>query len=205
MKILMINGSPRKNSNTLLALTEMDNIFKAYGFDTEIIDIGKLDISGCKACGFCKNNGKCVKDDIVNEVAKKFEESDALIIGSPVYYAQANGTLVSFLERLFYSSKFDKSMKVGASIVCARRSGCSATFDELNKFFSISSMPIASSSYWNNIHGRLPGEAKEDKEGMQTVRNLAKNISFLVKSIDLGKKEFGIEKDKKDEVTCFIR
>lgn len=198
MKVLMINGSPRSGGNTSIALKEMEKVFLENQVEVEIMQIGNQDIRGCIACGSCYKTGKCVFKDAVNEAAKKFEEADGLIIASPVYYASANGTLISFLDRLFYSSHFDKTMKVGASVVVARRGGLSATFDELNKYFTINSMPVASSQYWNSIHGRDIHEAEADLEGLQTMRTLAKNMVFLMKSIELGKKQYGLpEKEKK--------
>lgn len=205
MKVLMINGSPRVKGNTSIALAEMDKIFKAEGIETEIIQIGRLDIRGCIACNSCGNTGKCVFDDAVNEVAPKFEACDGLVVASPVYYASANGTLISFLDRLFYSTHFDKSMKVGASVVAARRGGLSSTFDELNKYFTICGMPIASSQYWNSIHGREPGQAQQDIEGLQTMRTLARNMSFLMKSIALGKQTYGLPEKEEFTPTHFIR
>ena len=187
MKVLILNGSPRPEGNTSIALREMEQIFQAEGVETELVQVGNRDIRGCVACGGCAKLGKCVFDDIVNELAPKFEASDGLVVGSPVYYASANATLVALLTRLFYSTPFDKTMKVGASVVVARRGGLSATFDELNKFFTISGMPVASSQYWNSVHGRLPGEAAQDAEGLQTMRALARNMTFLMKSIALGK------------------
>jgi len=206
MKILMINGSPRKDSNTGIALAEMERVFNKNGIDTEVIQIGSLEIKGCQGCGYCFKNGKCVIDDIVNNtLAEKFKECDGLVVGSPVFYASANGTLISLLDRLFYSTSFDKTMKVGASVAVARRGGCSATFDQLNKYFTISGMPVASSQYWNSVHGRKVGEAIEDAEGLQTMRTLAENMSFLVKSIALGKEAFGIPQKEKWQMTNFIR
>ncbi len=166
MKVLLVNGSPRANSNTLLGLHEMEKIFAAQGIETEIFNIGNKDIRGCIACGKCGELGHCVFDDVVNEFAKKFETADGIVVGAPVYYSAPNATVQAFLQRLFYSSKFDKTMKVGAGFVCARRGGTTASFDVLNKFFTISGMPVASSQYWNNIHGGAPGEASEDAEGM---------------------------------------
>ena len=205
MKVLMINGSPKQNGNTAVALDEMKKIFLKEGVETEIVTVGNLDVRGCVSCGFCKKNGKCVFDDIVNELAGKLRETDGLVIASPVYFASANGTLVSLLDRLFYSSAFDKSFKVGASVAVARRGGCSSTFDELNKYFTISGMPVASSAYWNSVHGRLPGEAKEDKEGLRTMRVLARNMVFLMKSIALGKERFGLPEQEERVFTNFIR
>lgn len=206
MKVLMINGSPRANGNTSVALHEMEKVFAAEGVDTEILHIGNQAIRGCIACGGCAQKGKCVFDDAVNEAAAKFEACDGLVVGSPVYYASANATLVAFLTRLFYSTHFDKTMKVGAAVVTARRGGCSATFDELNKYFTISGMPIASSQYWNSIHGREPGQAEQDAEGRQTMRTLARNMTFLMKSIALGKEKYGLpEVEAERQWTHFIR
>lgn len=205
MKVLMVNGSPRANGNTSIALHEMEKVFSGEGIETEIIQVGNQDIRGCIACGSCMNAGKCVFDDMVNEAAPKFEECDGLVVGSPVYYASANGTLISFLDRLFYSTPFDKTMKVGAGVVAARRGGLSATFDELNKYFTICGMPVASSQYWNSVHGRAAGEAEQDGEGLQTMRALAQNMSFLMKSIALGKEQFGLPEKEERISTHFIR
>ena len=203
MNVLMINGSPRINGNTTIALEEMRKAFDEEGVNTEIIQVGNKDVRGCIACGRCAELGKCVFDDIVNELASKFEKADGLVIASPVYFASA--TLIAVLDRLFYSTHFDKTMKVGASVVCARRGGCSATFDELNKYFTITNMPIASSQYWNSIHGRAQGEASRDEEGKQTMRVLARNMAFLMKSIALGKEQFGLPKTEEHAWTHFIR
>lgn len=205
MKVLIINGSPRVNGNTSVAVREMEKVFAEEGVETEVVQVGNKDIRGCIACGYCRENGKCVFNDVVNELAPKFEEADGLVVASPVYYASANATLIACLTRLFYSTHFDKSMKVGASIVCARRGGCSATFDELNKFFTISNMPIASSQYWNSIHGREQGQAEMDEEGKQTMRVLARNMSFLMKSIALGKEKYGLPEKEEHLWTHFIR
>ncbi len=205
MKVLMLNGSPRANSNTYIALHEMEKIFEKNGVETEIIQIGNKDIRGCVACNSCSGTGKCVFDDIVNEIAPKFEACDGLVLGSPVYYASANATLIALLDRLFYSSHFDKTMKVGACVVVARRGGMSATFDELNKYFTISGMPIASARYWNSVHGRLQGEAALDEEGLQTMRDLAENMTFLMRSIALGKQKFGLPPKEQKISTGFIR
>lgn len=205
MKVLMLNGSPRVNGNTAVALREMEAVFAREGIETETVQVGQRDIRGCIACGKCGQLGKCVFDDIVNELAPKFQAADGLVIASPVYYASANPTLVALLDRLFYSTGFDKTMKVGASVVCARRGGCSATFDELNKFFTISGMPIASSQYWNSIHGRAKGEADQDGEGKQIMRTLARNMSFLMKSIALGKQTYGLPEKEPRISTHFIR
>jgi multimeric flavodoxin WrbA len=205
MKVLMINGSPRVNGNTSVALNEMKKTFEEEGIEVEIAQIGNKDIRGCIACNSCAETGKCVFDDAVNELAKKFEECDGLVVASPVYYASANATLIAFLDRLFYSTHFDKTMKVGASVVVARRGGLSSTFDELNKYFTISSMPIASSKYWNSVHGRTQGEAEQDLEGLQTMRVLARNMSFLIKSIALGKEKYGLPEKEERVATNFIR
>lgn len=205
MKVLIINGSPRVNGNTSVAVREMEKVFAEEGVETVVVQVGNKDIRGCIACGYCRENGKCVFNDVVNELAPKFEEADGLVVASPVYYASANATLIACLTRLFYSTPFDKSMKVGASVVCARRGGCSATFDELNKFFTISNMPIASSQYWNSIHGREQGQAEMDEEGRQTMRVLARNMSFLMKSIALGKEKYGLPEKEEHLWTHFIR
>ena len=204
MKVLIINGSPRTGGNTSIAVREMEKTFLEEGLEVETLQIGNEDIRGCIACNQCAETGKCVFEDIVNTVAEKFEKADGLVVASPVYYASANATLIALLDRLFYSSHFDKTMKVGASVVCARRGGCSATFDELNKYFTIANMPIASSQYWNSIHGRDKGEAEMDAEGKQTMRVLARNMSFLIKSIALGKKKFGLPKTEEQVWTHFI-
>lgn len=205
MKVLMINGSPRIGGNTSIALAEMEKTFQKNGIETEIMQIGNKAIRGCIACGTCRKKGQCVFDDAVNEAAPKFEEADGLVVATPVYYASANATLIAFLDRLFYSTGFDKRMKVGASVVVARRGGLSATFDELNKYFTISSMPIAASQYWNSVHGREKGEAAQDLEGLQTMRVLADNMSFLMKSIALGKEQLGLPEQEPHEFTHFIR
>lgn len=205
MKVLMLNGSPRGNGNTALALEEMARQFREEGVETEIVHVGNQAIRGCIACGGCYKTGKCVFDDPVNAVAEKFREADGLVVGSPVYYASANATLMALLHRLFYSTNFDKTMKVGACIVAARRGGLSATYDELNKFFGISGMPIASGQYWNSVHGGAPGEAAQDAEGMQGARTLAKNMAFLMKSIALGKEAYGLPEKEKHVFTNFIR
>ncbi len=204
MKVLMINGSPNKNGNTARALQEMCTVFAAEGVETEVVHIGHLDIRGCIGCGQCRKLGKCVFNDLVNELAPKFQAADGLVLASPVYYASANGTLVSLADRLFHSTFFDKRMKVGASVAIARRGGCSATFDELNKYFTINAMPIASSQYWNSVHGLVPGDAEQDLEGLQTMRTLAHNMTFLMKAIALGKEAYGLPPLEKRISTNFI-
>ncbi len=205
MNVLMINGSPRGNGNTAIALKEMKQIFAQEGIEVTELNIGSKAIRGCIACGKCGTLGKCVFDDAVNEAAPLLAKADGVVAASPVYYASANGNLISFLDRLFYSNHCDLTMKVGASVVCARRGGCSATFDELNKYFTISGMPLASSQYWNSIHGRLPGEAEQDEEGKQTMRALARNMVFLMKSIALGKEAYGLPEKEPRVATHFIR
>ncbi len=205
LKVLMLNGSPREHGNIALAFCEMEQVFKENNVEYENILLGRTDIRGCIACETCRKRGKCVFDDIVNELAVKLEESDGLVIGSPVYYGSANGTLMSALQRLFYSTHFDKSLKVGASVVSARRSGCTATFDELNKFFTLSNMPVATSQYWNNIYGWEPGEGKVDEEGRQVMRVLARNMVFLMKSIAVGKEQIGLPETEDRVWTNFTR
>ena len=205
MKVLLINGSPRANGNTALALREMEKVFHDQGIGTELIHIGNQAIRGCAACGACGKKGKCVFDDTVNAVAPKFEAADGIVVGSPVYYAGPNATVTAFLDRLFYSTSFDKTMKVGAAAVVCRRGGASATFDRLNKYFTISGMPVASSRYWNSVHGMAPGEAAQDEEGLRTMRTLARNMAFLMKSIALGKEAFGLPGAEQGPFTNFIR
>ena len=205
MKVLIINGSPRVNGNTSVAVNEMVKVFNEEHIETDVVMIGNKAIRGCIACGSCHKNGKCVFDDVVNELAKKFEEADGLVVASPVYYASANATTIACLDRLFYSTGFDKRMKVGASVVVARRGGCSSTFDELNKYFTICGMPVASSQYWNSVHGREKGEANKDLEGLQTLRALARNMTFLMKCIALGKEQFGLPDEEEWQPTHFIR
>ena len=205
LKVLMLNGSPREHGNIALAFSEMEQVFKENNVEYENILLGRTDIRGCIACETCRKRGKCAIDDVVNELAVKFEEADGLVIGSPVYYGSANGTLMSALQRLFYSTHFDKSLKVGASVVSARRSGCTATFDELNKFFTLSNMPVATSQYWNNIYGWEPGEGKVDEEGRQVMRVLARNMVFLMKSIALGKEQIGLPETENRVWTNFTR
>lgn len=205
MKVLMINGSPRSNSNTGIALEEMKKIFDAEGIETKIVQIGNRDIRGCIACNSCREKGRCVFDDAVNELAPEFEKCDGIVAASPVYYASANATLIALLDRLFYSTPFDKTMKVGAAVAVARRGGLSSTFDELNKYFTICGMPVASSQYWNSVHGREAGEAARDNEGMQTMRTLARNMAFLMKSIALGREKYGLPQKEDFTPMNFIR
>ena len=205
MKVLIINGSPHREGNTYIALHEMEKIFLQDGIEVETLHIGNMAIRGCIGCRKCRELGRCVFDDAVNQAAPKFEACDGLVVGSPVYYASANATLVAFLTRLFYSCHCDKTMKVGAAVAAARRGGLTATYDELNKFFAISGMPIACGQYWNGIHGQTPGQANEDAEGLQMMRTLARNMSFLMKSIQLGKEKFGLPQQEAKEFTNFVR
>ena len=205
MKVLIVNGSPHRDGNVSVAVNELKKTFAAEGVEVETVELGIKRVPGCLGCYVCKKLGKCVVEDIVNVAADMFKSADGLVVASPVYYASPNGTLVSFLDRLFFSTKFDKRMKVGASVAVARRGGCSATFDVLNKYFTISGMPIASSQYWNSVHGCAPGEAAEDAEGLQTMRTLARNMTFLMKSIALGREKFGLPDREQSVQTNFIR
>ena len=204
MKVLMINGSPRINGATAKALKEMEKIFEEQNIEVEIVNVGTMSVRGCIACGSCYKTGKCAIDDIVNELAPKLETADGLVVASPVYYASANATIIAVLDRLFYSTRFPKTMKVGAAIATARRGGITATFDQLNKYFTISGMPIASGQYWNGFHGSY-SEEEQDQEGLQQMRTLANNMIFLMKSIELGKKEFGLPVKEKGIFTNFVR
>lgn len=203
MKVFMINGSPHEQGTTSRALQEMSQVLQNEGIEVEIFHIGNQCIRGCIACGTCKTKGKCVFDDIVNEVALKFKEADGLVVGTPVYYAGANGTLLSFLDRLFYSSSFDKTMKVGCAISASRRSGNTSAFDEINKYFTITSMPVVSSTYWNEVYGFTSQDVEKDEEGLQTIRNLGRNMAFLIKSIQLGKEKYGLPHKEKNHFTSF--
>ncbi len=201
----MLNGSPREGGNTSIALSEMEKVFLQEGIQVKTMQIGDQVIRGCVACNYCADHGKCVFVDCVNEIAEELEKADGFVVATPVYYASANATLIACLDRLFYSTSFDKTMKVGAGVMVARRGGCSATYDELNKYFGISGMPIATSQYWNSIHGRGKGEASHDAEGLQTMRTLARNMSFLMRSIAMGKAAFGMPEKEKTVATHFIR
>jgi multimeric flavodoxin WrbA len=206
MKVLIINGSPHKEGTTYTALSEALRVLTEEGVDAEIVNVGATGYRGCTACGGCRREGGgCVINDGVNEIAQKFEEADGIIVGTPVYYASPNGNLISFLDRLFYSTRFDKSMKVGAAVVCARRGGCTASFDVISKYFTISGMPIASSTYWNQVHGAVAEDALEDAEGLQTMRNLARNMAFLIKSIKLGREAYGMPEKERKHYTNFVR
>ena len=205
MKVLIINGSPRKGGNTTIAVAEIAKILEQEQIEVIDYQIGVKDIRGCTACNYCRLNGHCVFNDEVTYLAEILKQVDGVVIASPVYFASANGSLISLLDRLFYSTSFDKSMKVGASVAVARRGGCSATFDQLNKYFTISGMPVVSSQYWNSVHGMTPGQAEQDLEGMQTMRTLARNMAFLIKSIALGKSQFGIPAKEEKIHTNFIK
>lgn len=206
MKVLLINGSPHAEGNTAFALQQMAEVFADLGVDTETLQVGSQAIRGCIGCGKCKKAHRCVFEDLVNETAVRLPEYDGMVVGSPVYYAAPNGTLLSFLDRLFYSTgHVDKRMKVGASVVCARRGGCTAAMDVLNKYFTISSMPVAASTYWNQIHGATPGEAAKDAEGIRTMRNLAKNMVFLMDAIAAQKEKSGLPEPESKVFTNFIR
>lgn len=205
MKVLIVNGSPHAEGNTSVAVKEMTNVFDEAGVEYDILQIGNQAVRGCIACGKCNEMGKCVFDDVVNEAAAKFAEADGLVVASPVYYASANGTVASFLDRLFFSCKVPKAMKVGAAVAVARRGGLTATYDQLNKYFGITGMPIATSQYWNGVHGQKPGEAAQDEEGLQTLRYLAQNMVFLMKSIALGKEQYGVPQREPWIMTNLVR
>ena len=206
MKVLMVNGSPRRKGNTSIALAEMEKVFAEEGIEVETVRIGNKDIRGCIACGKCAERGACVFDDLVNECAPKLAEADGLVVGTPVYYGSVNGTVASFMDRLFYSTgSIDKTMKVGAAVAVARRGGLTATFDQMNKYFTISGMPVASGQYWNGVHGAAAGEATQDEEGLQQMRTLARNMAFLMKSIALGREQFGLPEREPFLRTNFVR
>ena len=203
LKVLILNGSPRVNGCTARALEEVSKTLNEEGIETETIVVGNKDVRGCIACNSCAKIGKCVFNDIVNDIAVKFENADDIIIGSPVYYAGSNGTIISLLDRLFYSTHFDKTMKVGAAVLSSRRAGSTSAMDEINKYFTICSMPIVSSSYWNEVHDREASDVEKDKEGLQTMRNLGRNMAFMIKAINLGKEKYGLPKVEKGEFTSF--
>ena len=207
MKVIIINGSPKANGNTATALHEAEDILQQNGIETEWIHVGHKQIHGCIACNNCWETGICAFNDIVNEISSKMREADGLLIGSPVYFASPNGTLISLLDRLFYSNLHtDWTMKVGASVSIARRGGATATMDVLNKYFLKTNMPVVPSQYWGIAHGTDPGEVTQDLEGMQTMRQLALNMAFLIKSIRLGMEQFGSPKIKEPLVeTHYIR
>ena len=202
-KVLVINGSPHQKGCTARALEEVIRTLEAEGIETELLNIGKDNIPGCKACGYCEKNGKCVFNDRVNEAAEKFREADGLLFGSPVYYGSPNGTLLSFLDRLFYSSGFSKHMKVGAAVVSCRRGGNSASFDALNKYFTITGMPVASSTYWNQVHGFTAEDVEKDLEGLQVMRNLGRNMAFLIRAIAAEREKNGLPEEEQGFFTSF--
>ena len=202
-KVLLLNGSPHVHGCTATALDEMIKVFEEEGVETELIQVGIKEIRGCVACGRCSLKGKCVFDDLVNEVAPKFEQADGLVVGSPVYYGSPNGTILSFMDRLFYSTEFSKQMKVGAAVVSCRRGGNTASFDALNKYFTISGMPVASSTYWNQVHGFTAEDVKKDLEGLQTMRNLARSMSFMIKAFADAKEKYGYPVFERDSFTSF--
>ena len=203
LKVLILNASPRVNGCTARALEEVSKTLNEEGIETETIVVGNKDVRGCIACNSCAKTGKCVFNDIVNDIAVKFENADGIIVGSPVYYAGSNGTIISLLDRLFYSTHFDKTMKVGAAVLSSRRAGSTSAMDEINKYFTICSMPIVSSSYWNEVHGFTASDVEKDKEGLQTMRNLGRNMAFMIKAIKLGKEKYGLPKIEKGEFTSF--
>ena len=202
-KVILLNGSAHVSGCTAAALNEMIKVFSEEGIETELIQVGAKDIRGCISCNRCSEDGRCVFDDLVNEVAPKFEEADGLVVGSPVYYASPNGTIISFMDRLFYSTQFSKHMKVGASVVSCRRGGNTATYDVLNKYYTISGMPVASSTYWNQVHGFTAEDVKKDLEGLQTLRNLARNMSFMIKAFADAKAKYGLPDVERGAFTCF--
>ena len=202
-KVLLLNGSPKADGCTATALNEMIGVFNEEGIETEVIHVGNKDIRGCVSCGYCEKNGKCVVNDLVNEVAGKFEEANGLVVGSPVYYGSPNGTILSFMDRLFYSTSFSKQMKVGAAVVSCRRGGNTASFDVLNKYFTISGMPVASSTYWNQVHGFTAGDVLKDLEGLQTMRNLARNMAFMIKAFSDAKEKYGLPAVERNAFTSF--
>ena len=202
-KVLILNGSPHKNGCTARALDEMIKVFTEEGVETELIQVGNKAIRGCIACNSCAGTGRCVFDDLVNEVAPKFEEADGLVVGSPVYYGSPNGNILSFMDRLFYSTHFSKHMKVGASVVSCRRGGNTASFDVLNKYFTISAMPVASSTYWNQVHGFSAEDVEKDREGLQTMRNLARNMSFMIRAFKDAKEKYGYPTPETGAFTSF--
>lgn len=207
MKVIILNGSPKANGNTATALREVELSLQQQGIKTEYLHVGHLSIHGCIACNKCWDTGICAFNDIVNEISEKMHTADGLLIGSPVYFASPNGTLLSLLDRLFYSNLHaDWTMKVGATISIARRGGATATMDVLNKYFLKTNMPVVPSQYWSIAHGTSPGEVTQDDEGMQTVRQLGLNMAFLIKSIRLGMEQFGSPKIKEQLTeTHYIR
>lgn len=206
MKALLINGSPRPKGCTYTALTELKSTLELENIETELLHVGNKNIRGCIACRKCHTTGKCVFDDIVNEIAPKLKEADAFVIGAPVYFASPAGGAISFMDRLFFSTLgTDKTMKVGAAVVTCRRGGNTSTFDVLNKYFTMTGMPVVSSQYWNMVYGGSAEEVLQDKEGLQTMRTLGKNMAFMMKSIQLGKERFGLPQKEPQVFTNFHR
>ena len=206
MKVMLVNGSPRPNGSTFTALTELRNTLESEGIEVELIHVGNKNIRGCIACRKCASTGKCVFDDIVNEVAPKLAEADAFVIGAPVYFSSPAGGAISFMDRLFFSTLHtDKTMKVGAAVVTCRRGGNTASFDVLNKYFTMTGMPVASSQYWNMVYGGSAEEVRQDAEGLQTMRTLGRNMAFMMKSIQLGKEKFGLPQKEQPTFTNFHR
>ena len=201
--VLVLNGSPHTDGCTATALQEVIRTLNQEGIETELLQVGGKNIRGCSACGYCMANGRCVFDDPVNEAAAKLEAADGLLIGSPVYYGSPNGAVLSFLDRLFYSTPFSKHMKVGAAVVSCRRGGNTASFDVLNKYFTISGMPVASSTYWNQVHGFTAEDVKKDLEGLQTMRNLGRNMAFMIRAIADAKEKYGLPLEESDHFTSF--
>ena len=203
MKVLLLNGSAHIKGCTSRALKEVSDTLNKEGIETETIVVGNKDIRGCISCNTCQNKGKCVFDDLVNEIAPKFEEADGIIVGTPTYYAGSNGTIISLLDRLFYSTHFDKTMKVGAGVISSRRAGSTSAFDEINKYFTMTNMPIVSSSYWNEVHGFTADDVEKDLEGLQTMRNLGRNMAFMIKAINLAKDKYGLPDNESGTFTSF--
>lgn len=203
MKVLIINGSPRPKGCTARALKELADTLEQNGIETETVVVGNKDVRGCIACRSCGKTGKCVFDDIVNELAPKFEAADGLVVGTPVYYAHANGGVLAVLDRLFFSTRFSKQMKVGAAVISSRRGGSTSAFDDINKHFTISGMPIASSTYWNEVHGHAAADVEKDLEGLQTMRNLGRNMAFLIRAIAAEKEKNGLPEVEHAYFTSF--
>lgn len=206
MKVLIVNGSPHLQGCTVRALEEAEKTLKENGIETERVDVATKDVRGCIGCNYCREHGKCVFNDIVNETAPKFQEADGILVGTPVYYAHSNGQLLAFLDRLFYSSwgTVDKTMKVGAAVISSRRAGSTSAMEEINKYFTISSMPIVSSTYWNEVHGFEKEDVEKDLEGLQTMRNLGKNMAFLIKAIKNQAQKEGLPPQERDNFTSFF-
>ena len=204
--ILLVNGSPHVKGCIGRAFDELERTLHENGISTTRINVGNKEIRGCIGCNYCKTHGKCVFDDAVNETAPLLAEADGMIVGTPVYYAGANGQLHAFLDRLFYSTfgNIDYNQKVGATVVSSRRAGSTSAFDSLNHYFSMNSMPVVSSTYWNEVHGFTAEDVESDLEGLQTMRNLARNTAFLVKAIRAQKEKEGLPQQEHDAFTSFF-